>query len=144
MKSINENAPVRCLRSITIAAPATQVWAVLTHINEWDRWQTDISKPSLRQPLKPGSTFVWKTGGATITSTLHTVQPASAFGWTGKTLGIFAIHNWQLSELNGHTTVTVSESMEGWLANLLQRMFQKKLEQGMEKWLELLKAACEK
>jgi hypothetical protein len=61
-----------------------------------------------------------------------------------KTFGIFAIHNWTLTEKGGRTTVQVEESMEGLLAGFLKNTFNKNLEKGMQKWLELLKKTCEK
>jgi hypothetical protein len=42
-----------------------------------------------------------------IISTLHAVQPHPRnFGWTGKTFGMFAIHNWALvgSQTEGCTS----------------------------------------
>ncbi len=143
MKSINNNAPVKCSKTITINARSKRVWEVLTNINNWANWQTDISIPKLQGELKQGTTFVWKTGGVKINSTLHTVNPYKQFGWTGKTFGMFAIHNWALTENDGKTIVTVEESMEGFFAILLKKPFNKNLEKGMQRWLALLKTACE-
>ncbi|MFC4232062.1 SRPBCC family protein [Parasediminibacterium paludis] len=144
MKSINKNAPVTCSKTIIINADINKVWNVLTNINDWHLWQTDISKSIIIGELQANTNFVWKTGGANIKSTLHTVVPNKQFGWTGKTFGMFAIHNWTISEQNnGTTTVLVEESMEGLLATLFKRAFNKSLENGMEKWLHLLKQTCE-
>ncbi len=144
MRSINNGAPVKCSKTIAIEADSKTVWAVLTHIDRWASWQTDISKPKLNGALQPGTSFDWKTGGASIHSTLHTVNPHHQFGWTGKTFGMFAIHNWTLTEKDGKTMVQVDESMEGFLAGLFKRSFNKNLEAGMQKWLDLLKKECEK
>ena len=144
MKSINSNAPVQCSKKIMINATKEKVWAILTNIDDWARWQTEISKPTLNGVLNARTTFDWKTGGATIHSTLHTVEPHSRFGWTGKTFGMLAIHNWTLTEVNKQTQVAVEESMEGFLARLLKKSFNKNLEKGMQHWLELLKRDCEK
>lgn len=142
-KPINGEAPVKCSKSILINADPAKVWSVLTNINDWDKWQSEISQPRLNGPLKPNSTFTWKTGGAKIHSTLHTVEPNKAFGWTGKTFGMFAIHNWNLVVENGGTRVTVNESMEGFLTGLFKKSFNKNLEKGMIKWLEMLKVESE-
>lgn len=144
MKSINNNAPVKCSKTITINATSEKVWAVMTNIDNWAKWQTDISKPKLNGELKPETTFDWKTGGAKIHSTLHSVEPFKSFGWTGKTFGMFAIHNWTLTEHEGKTTVSVNESMEGFFAKLMKKSFNKNLEKGMENWIDLLKKECEK
>lgn len=143
MKTINANAPVTCTNSIIINAPAEKVWAVLTGINHWPAWQKEISKACIAGPVEAGATFMWKTGGAGITSTLHTVHPYSQFGWQGKTMGATAIHNWTLVA-NGQTTkVVVEESMEGWLVVLMKKAFTKNLSKGMLLWLDALKAASE-
>jgi uncharacterized protein YndB with AHSA1/START domain len=144
MKSINTTAPVKCSKTITIHASSEKVWAVMTDINNWASWQTDISKPKLNGQLKSETTFDWKTGGASIHSTLHTVIPFNQFGWTGKAIGVFAIHNWTVTELDGKTIIQVDESMEGFLAGLFKKSFNKNLEKGMQTWLDLLKKECEK
>ena len=144
MKSINPSAPVKCSKTITINSGSEKVWSVMTNINNWSNWQTEISNPILNGQLKPETTFDWKTGGAKIHSTLHTVEPFKHFGWTGKTFGMYAIHNWALTEKDGKTTVSVDESMEGFFASLLKKSFNKNLEKGMVTWLDLLKRECEK
>ncbi len=79
-----------------------------------------------------------------IRSTLHTVNPVTEFGWTGKTFGMFAIHNWVLSGEGNVTTVEVEESMEGILASVFRKSFQQNLESGMARWLQLLKQESER
>ena len=144
MKSININAPVKCSKKITIAASSEKVWEVLTNINNWGNWQIEISKPRLNGDLKPNSTFDWKSGGVKIHSTLHAVTPFNEIGWTGKTFGMFAIHNWTINEKGEKTVVSVEESLEGFLAKILSKTFNKSLEKGMQTWLDLLKQECEK
>jgi len=94
--------------------------------------------------MKPHATFDWKTGGVKIHSTLHTVEPPGEFGWTGKSLGTFAIHNWMITEKNGKTEVIADESMEGFPVWLFRKSFSRNLEKGMQSWLELLKKECER
>ncbi len=144
MKSINNNAPVKCSKTILVNAGAEEVWQVLTAINDWHAWQTEISDPRLEGAIQEKTSFKWQTGGVTIRSVLHTVVPFQYFGWTGKTFGLFAIHNWTLKEADGITEVRVDESMEGFLASVFKKSFNTNLEKGMRTWLELLKARCEK
>lgn len=143
MKSINTNAPVTCTNSIIINASAEKVWAVLTDINNWPAWQKEISKATVSGPVVEGTTFTWKTGGAGITSAIHTVQPYSLFGWQGKTMGATAIHNWTLITTGQTTKVLVEESMQGWLVVLMKKAFNKNLAKGMQFWLDALKEAGE-
>ena len=144
MKCINHKAPVKYSTSSLIHAPANKVWEVMTNIESWPQWQKEISKTKIKGAIKPGSSFEWKSSGISIHSTLHTVVPASQFGWEGKSLGIFAIHNWTIKEKNGKTEVLMEGSMEGFLAGLFKKSFNKNLEKGMVSWLELLKKECEK
>ena len=139
----DNSAPVQCSRTIIINAKAEKVWAVLTDIDNWNKWLSTVKQSKLNGPLQPNTTFDWKSGGFDIHSTLHTVTPFSKFGWTGKVYGIYAIHNWSFKELNGVTEVAVSESMQGFLARLFKKSFNKTIEKDMEVSLELLKAACE-
>lgn len=144
MKSIHSDAPVVLRKSISISASRQRVWSILADINHWPDWNTTIAEAKLNGDLLPSSTFSWKSGGARILSTLHTVEPYERFGWTGKAPGVRAIHNWMLEETNGHTTVYVEESMEGIFVWMLQKMFKRSLDHSMSLWLEDLKRVCEK
>jgi hypothetical protein len=144
MKSINKNASVTRSKMILIKSKPEVVWGVLTNIDNWANWQTDISKPKINGQLIPGTTFIWKTGGVKIYSTIHTAKPYSKFGWTGKSLGTFAIHNWSITEVSGQTQVKCDESMEGFLTWLFKKYFNKSVEKGMQHWLDLLKLECDK
>jgi uncharacterized protein YndB with AHSA1/START domain len=125
MKSINSGAPVKYSKDVLIDESPTNVWAVMTDIDNWTKWQSAIRNPKLNGKLKPNSTFDWKMRGTKIHSTLHTVEPFTKFGWTGKILGVSANQNWTLTDLNGQTLVSVHE-------------------REMDNWLVLLKAECER
>jgi hypothetical protein len=140
----NPSAPVQTSQRVVIDAGPAQVWAVLTDINRWAAWQPDIKRPRLNGPLQPGTTFDWKSGGAGIHSTLHTVALHQELGWTGKSLGVFAIHNWTLKAVPGGTEVAVAESMQGLLASLFKGALNRGLATGTLQWLQLLKAETEK
>ena len=141
----NPAAPVQTRQFIHINAPVERVWQVLSGIDQWATWQPDITAPHLNGPLQPGTTFDWKTSGLTIHSTLHTVVPGAAIGWSGPAFGSFAIHNWTLvPQADGSTEVQVAESMEGWLIRLLQPVFQQGLAASIQRWLAWLKQAAEK
>lgn len=143
MRSINNNAPIKCSKTATINADSRKVWAVITDINNWPVWQKDISNAKLNGELKPSTSFEWKSNGAKIHSVLHTVEPYTQFGWWGKSFGMLAIHNWKLTEKDGKTEVAVEESMEGLLGKFFKKSLNKNLQQGMQSWLYLLKKECE-
>ena len=144
MKKINAKAPVKCSRKIIINSGIEKVWSVLTDIDHWPNWQTAVSCSKINGALVPGTSFDWKSGGLKFHSILHTVEPVTSFGWTGKTIGSYAIHNWTLKDMNGTTEVFVQESLEGFLVGLFKKTFNKVLERGMGESLEQLKGGCEK
>lgn len=141
--AVNQSAPVRSSTEIQIGTPAASVWEVLTRIDEWPAWQGDVTQAQLTGPLCEGAEFRWKAGGIPFRSKLHTVVPNREIGWTGKTLGTSAIHNWWLQESEGKTVVRVEESLQGFLPALFRSSFQKSLDAGMQKNLRELKAAVE-
>jgi uncharacterized membrane protein len=142
--AVNTAAPVKTEQTIIINAPVEVAWKVFTGINDWSAWQKDITSSKINSPVEPGANFDWKSGGMTIHSTLHTVDRFHMIGWTGKAFGTFAIHNWTFEKEKDHTIVTVEESMEGWLVNLLKKYLQSKLESSTRNWLRFLKTQSEK
>lgn len=142
--TINPSAPVQTTKKIAIRASPEKVWTILSRINQWDEWHKDIQSPKLEGAFKAGTSFNWESGGLNIHSTLHTVNPYSKIGWSGKALGAFAIHNWTFTEMHGYTELRVEESMEGWLVKLLRDQFQTGLEHSLDIWLNNLKTEAEK
>lgn len=70
--------------------------------------------------------------------------PESKFGWTGTTLGAYAIHNWFFESNGNKTIVRVEESLQGVFPRLFKNYFQKNLDSGILKNMNELKAASEK
>jgi hypothetical protein len=142
--TLPQNAPVLSEDNIIIHADPAKVWQVLSDINHWPMLWKSVSQSELKGPLAPKTDFVWKADGMRIHSTLHTVVSASYLGWTGRTMGIRAVHNWTLKEVENGTEVQVAETMQGFLASLFKKALAKSLQKGMRKSLEQLKTACEK
>jgi len=71
---INHKAPVLSKAEITIEAPITIVWNVLTAINSWPAWQKAITKATLNGVLREGARFEWKAGGLRFRSQVHTMK----------------------------------------------------------------------
>jgi len=113
---INRKAPATASAEAVILAPLNVVWSVLTKIDEWSRWNPDVSRVELRNPLTPGTEFHWKTGsGASNVSTLQEVEPERRVAWTGRTLGIRAVHVWTFAEQDGGVLVRSEESFDGFI-----------------------------
>lgn len=141
-KTINENAPVVEKQHIFIPAPPERVWEVLSDINKWPEWQHEVTHAELNGALKEGTVFKWKANGIPFTSQLHTVKEFHAIGWTGKTFGAKAVHNWCIETSKDGTTVHVEESLQGLLPTLFKKKFSRDLHQGMQKNLNELLNAC--
>jgi hypothetical protein len=140
---INENAPVISAGEIEINAPISDVWNVLASIERWPTWQVDVTEAKLNGDVSEGTTFVWKAGGLTFNSRLHTVVHLEKLGWTGTTFGASAIHNWTFSERDGHAVVAVRESLQGVFPSIFKNYFQKNLDAGILNNLDELKKASE-
>jgi hypothetical protein len=113
-------------------------------LREVAQWQPDIEHAHLNGALTPSTSFDWKLDGLGLHSTLHTVVPATELGWTGTFPGLYVVHNYILVPAPGGTRVTVDETMQGWLAWLLQAVLKPKLTEINRQWLERLKAEAEK
>jgi hypothetical protein len=143
LTGINEEAPAVARSEIEIAAPAETVWDVLTEIERWPSWNPDVKSMSMEGPVAEGSVFRWKAGPGQITSMIRRVEPPRLIAWTGKTLGIKAIHFYRLEPLNGKTIARTEESYEGLVARLLRRSLQKTLDRALADGLRYLKNEAE-
>lgn len=141
---VNEKAPVVSRNQIEIEATVDAVWKTLTDINDWPKWQKDVTETLVNGDIKQGTKFDWKAGGLSFKSVIHTSNPKSMFGWTGSTFGANAVHNWFFEENGNVTVVKVEESLQGILPKLFTSYFRKNLDSGVVKNLKELKSAAEK
>jgi len=144
VKNINNNAPLKYCKTILINSSPEKIWEVITDINQWTSWETDIKNPKINGHLKPNTVFDFKINRVKIRSKIHTVEPFHHFGWTAKFFGMYIIHNMTLTETKGQTLVSDDESLEGVIVRLFKKLFDKKLEKNKQNWLEQLKKECEK
>jgi hypothetical protein len=149
---INERAPVVGASEIEIAADPEHVWRVLTEFERWPDWNPAVKSMSVRRPrlaetvgtVVPGTEFRWKAGPGTITSTIQRVEPPRLIAWTGKTLGIDAIHFWWLDPRDGKTFVRTKESYEGLVVRLFRSPLQRVLDKALADGSRYLKAEAER
>ena len=141
--NIDTNAPVFARKEIIIHAPVEKVWQIQTDIENWSKWQPDITSAKLEGALAADTIFRWKAKGLNIVSTLHTVKPYQQIGWTGISLGMSAIHNWMFEARGEATLVITEESLSGWLARFMKMFDPNFLEKSLEASLQILKARSE-
>jgi hypothetical protein len=142
--AVNGRAPVVSSAEDAIDAPIDDVWRILTAIERWPTWNPDVKSVTIDGPVAEGTTFRWKAGPSTITSTLSRVDRPRLIAWTGKTLGINAIHVWHLEQRDGRTRARTEESYEGLVARLLRRPLQKTLDAALADGVRHLKAEAER
>lgn len=139
---IQEKAPIKASSEITINASPERVWQLLANINDWPKWQSDITKAEMRGPLQPGTEFFW-TSGTQVHSRLALVHPPRVLAWTGQAYKAKAVHVWTIEPtVAGQTLVNTSESMDGFMLSVFYSS--KKLKESQEHWLNSLKAAAER
>jgi uncharacterized protein YndB with AHSA1/START domain len=141
---VARDAPVLAFAELEIDAPVDIVWDTLTAIDEWPAWNPDVKAASLHGPVAAGSTFRWKAGPATISSTIERVERPTLIAWSGATLGIRAIHVWRLQPLDGRTRASTEESYSGLVARVLRRPLQKTLDKALGDGIRHLKAEAER
>jgi hypothetical protein len=141
---VHQSAPVLASDRIDVNADPGTVWQVISAIDAWPSWNPAVKSASLNGPLTVGTTFRWKAGPGTITSTLQQIDPPQVLAWTGKTLGITAVHVYRLEPRDGGTTVVTAESWEGLTARLLRRSMQRQLQTSLRSGLEGLKKESER
>lgn len=144
MTSINEQAPVVGSSEIEIAAPAELAWDVLTAIDRWPSWNSDVKSATIQSAVEEGAEFKWKAGPGTIKSTIEEIDAPRRIVWSGTTFGIKAIHVHTLEARNGTTLVTSEESYDGLLARLFSGRLKKMLENALQNGLQRLKAEAER
>jgi uncharacterized protein YndB with AHSA1/START domain len=142
--TIDEGAPVVGASEIVIAAPPEAVWDVLAALDRWPSWNPDVKSVSVEGEIAEGTRFRWKTGPGTVTSTLQRVERPRLIAWTGRTLGIDAVHVWRLEPRDGTTLVKTEESFAGVVARLFRWPLRKTLTGALESGLRHLKAEAER
>ena len=141
---INTAAPVVGVRETEIAADRGVVWDVLSGISQWPDWNPTVKSVAMREPVFEGSEFRWKSGPATITSTLQSVQPPRRIAWSGRAFGLHALHVYVLEARDGGTVVRTEESYDGLMAHLFRGRLQKTLDRNLESVLRHLKVEAER
>jgi len=140
---IDHDAPLSAKKDILISAPLERVWSELTNIDQWSKWQPGLTSSKLDGKLTTGTKFYWKAKGFNITSTLQIVDQMQSIGWTGKSLGMQAIHIWRFEKHPDGTFVQTEESLSGWFPRLLKLFDPKFLETSLQNSLQILKAHVE-
>lgn len=141
---IDRSAPATAEGEIPISAPPEMVWAVIADLSAWPTWNSDVKSMAFDGRLEPGSTFRWKSGSASLVSTLQVVEAPREIGWTGKTMGIKAVHIFEFEPMDGGTLARSAESFRGLIPSVLKTYSRKVLRRGIDSILASLKIEAER
>jgi hypothetical protein len=141
---VNRAAPASASGKTVIGAEPETVFSVISAIDGWPSWNPDVKSVELDGPIEPGTVFRWKAGSSSITSRLEVVDPPRELAWTGRTMGVKAIHVFRFEAQDGGTLARSEESWEGLIATLLKGWSRGTLEKGIKDVLSHLKAESER
>jgi uncharacterized membrane protein len=141
---IDAKAPLKAKKQIVIETPVDTVWAIQSDIKNWPKWQKEVTYALLDGELAKGTVFNWKAMGMRIISELQEVSKNKTIGWSGKSIGMNAIHIWNFEKQGNKTRVITEESLSGWLPRVIKIFKPDFLEQSLSKALERLKDQAEK
>jgi hypothetical protein len=82
--------------------------------------------------------------GKTLTSALLVVDPPRKIAWTGRTMGVKAIHVFGFEARDGGTLARSEDSWDGPIATLFRGWSRKTLESGIQDVLSRLKVESER
>jgi len=140
MVSINKEAPVLARAEIEIEADQETVWNILVDVEAWPNWNPDVKLCLAHGELEAGTQFQWKAGLGNMTSVLQNVEPPHLLAWTGKMMGLNAIHVCEIDFKDGKTIVKTEESWEGLVSSEMHDRMQENLEMLLQSCLKHLKA----
>lgn len=146
MRSVeaDRNAPAFAEEEATIHAPIETVWGVLSDLEKWPAWNEGVSRMNVFGPLAEDTKFHWVAGGVKIKSRIEVVEIPSRLVWSGITLGISAVHVWELSSVGVSTKVHTEESFQGFIVRLFPRRMKDELTKALKQGLGALKKETER
>jgi uncharacterized protein YndB with AHSA1/START domain len=140
---VDRTAPVIGVHEIDIEAPLETVWRLHTDVNAWPTWQTDITDAHIDDAFEPGVSFVWKSYGFSVVSTVYELAERSRVLWGGSAGGLSGVHEWLFTETASGVHVTTTESIAGEPAEADAPGLQTMLDASLVAWLGYLKVAAE-
>jgi carbon monoxide dehydrogenase subunit G len=145
MTEIDTTAPVRAASEIDVDAPAERVWDTLTDLGSWPTWMDGTKSVTTHGTFTVGTAFEWKNGPGTIKSEVLAADRPGHVAWSGRTMGIRAVHVWTIEARGSATThVRTAESWAGLLPRLLRGPLAKTLRRALDGGVQSLKAEAER
>lgn len=145
MIDAERDAPVHEMGDVDVDASAEVVWDTLTDLDSWPQWMPGVKSVVTHGPFAVGSKFEWKAGPSVIRSEVVAADRPHGAAWKGRTLGITAVHVWNIEPRGPATThVHSAESWSGLLPRLLRATMRKTVRRALDDGLAALNAEAER
>jgi len=138
-----ENSIIIVRKQVTIKTSADVIWNLLTNFTGWADWNPAVKKVRIVENTQATTVIKWQVGHAKIKSTIKSVVPYRELSWSGMTLGIQAVHSYQLTEVGNSTIIESTVYWDGILPKLFRRRMQIILEKSVLSGLEALTVVSE-
>jgi hypothetical protein len=137
-------APVYARNEIIIPATPEIVWQWLRRAQLWPAWYPNCTWLGIEAgsgpDLEPGTSFVWRTFGFVVRSTVRVFEPPRAIEWDASALlGTRAYHGWRIEREGERARVITEETQAGigpWLGRWL---LSRNLRRGHQLWVTHLR-----
>jgi uncharacterized protein YndB with AHSA1/START domain len=144
---IDTRAPVTATVGRVLLAPRTEVWGVLSDLQDWPRWNRALEGLWMDGPVAVGTGFEWRAEGWFIRSTLTLVDPPRRLGWTGLGPGFRIADVCELEPAGpapaDGTRVIRRQSIAGVLPRVFRRGMRRRLEVSLDEGLQALASEFE-
>ena len=140
---VDRKAPVIAHHEIDIRAPLDRVWNLHVNIDNWPKWNREVTAAKLNGIFAPGNSFTWTSYGFTVTSTIYVVVDRSRILWGGIAQGITGTHEWRFERTPEGVHVMTTESFAGGPVVADSAGMQAILDNSLRGWLARLKAQAE-
>ena len=132
--------------SILINASQETVWKILSNVAHWHEWTPTVSKVEvLDQPgLKPGNRY--KVHQPKLQPVIWTITElnSSNFTWESKSPGMHMVAEHVVKSVNANQSeVTLTFAFNGWLGNLIGKLYGKMTEEYVQTEAQSLKKQVE-
>ena len=126
-----------------VVSTAERLWDILADVKAWPEWQgTSYVDPPTARPQE-GSTFAAELGGHTWNVTVTEADRPRRLVWSGRQMGLKAVHEWEFAEAGGRTQALSRDTISGWPLLVARAAVGKKVSEHDQKWLASLKVKAE-
>jgi uncharacterized protein YndB with AHSA1/START domain len=123
---------------------AERLWEILTDVKAWPEWQGTSYVEPPAGPLQKGSTFVAELGGHRWNLTVTEADRPRRLVWTGRHMGLEAVHEWEFAQTGGRTRAISRDSVSGWMLLFIHAMVERRVSDTDANWPVRLKFRAER